>query len=124
MERPSRERDDNRRAETGPGGPGAVVTGASVGVVPPPCGHWLPWSRGGLLGSQRRSGRGVRRSLRDGGEVLGVAADMSVPEESTRSSRRVGDELGPVDILVNAGAGGGQSSKNDRRGLARDLRPT
>jgi NAD(P)-dependent dehydrogenase (short-subunit alcohol dehydrogenase family) len=88
----------------------AVVTGASVGIGAATVRALA--ADGAAVGFSARNAEAVAAFEREvsatGARVLGVAADMSVPEEIDAFLGRVGDELGPVDILVNnAGAGGG-----------------
>jgi NAD(P)-dependent dehydrogenase (short-subunit alcohol dehydrogenase family) len=87
----------------------AVVTGGSAGIGAATVRALA--AAGAAVGFSARNPTAVAAFERDvaatGAKVLGVAADMSVPEQIDAFLGRVGDELGPIDILVNnAGSGG------------------
>ncbi len=87
----------------GPAGRVAVVTGGSAGIGAATVRALA--ADGAAVGFSARDAAGVAALESEvsaaGGRVLGVAADMSVPEDIDAFLGRVGDELGPVDILVN-----------------------
>ncbi len=81
----------------------AVVTGGSAGIGAATVRALA--ADGAAVGFSARNPAAVAalesQLSATGVRVLGVAADMSVPEEIDAFLGRVGDELGPVDVLVN-----------------------
>jgi NAD(P)-dependent dehydrogenase (short-subunit alcohol dehydrogenase family) len=89
--------------EGGLAGRVAVVTGGSAGIGAATVRALA--ADGAAVGFSARNAEAVAALESEistaGGRVLGVPADMSVPDEIDAFLGRVGDELGPVDILVN-----------------------
>jgi 3-oxoacyl-[acyl-carrier protein] reductase len=81
----------------------AVVTGASAGIGAATVRTLA--ANGAAVGFCARANEAVaaleNEVIAAGGRVVGVAADMSVTEQIDTFLERIGDELGPVDILVN-----------------------
>jgi 3-oxoacyl-[acyl-carrier protein] reductase len=81
----------------------AVVTGGSTGIGAATVRALA--ADGAAVGFSARNAAAVAaletQVSATGVRVLGVAADMSVPEEIDAFLGRVAEELGPVDVLVN-----------------------
>ena len=92
-----------RNGDRGLAGRVAVVTGGSAGIGAATVRALA--AAGAAVGFSARQSEAVSalesQVSAAGGRVLGVVADMSVAEEIDGFLGRVGDELGPVDVLVN-----------------------
>lgn len=85
----------------------ALVTGASSGLGLA-CARALQ-RRGARVAINSRGGNKLERAAQElaaeGGEALGVEADLAVPSQIEGLVRQVEDRLGPIDILVPNGGG-------------------
>ncbi len=85
----------------------ALVTGASSGLGLA-CARALQ-RRGARVAINSRGGEKLERAAQElaaeGGEALGVEADLAVPSQLEGLVREVEDRLGPIDILVPNGGG-------------------
>lgn len=84
----------------------AVVTGASGGLGRAiAAGFARAEARVALLDRDPAGCEDAAAAVRDGGgQALGVPCDVSRPESVEQAARRVRDELGPADVLVNNAA--------------------